>query len=128
VLWGGRRTTRGATFEPLTVKGSRPVSFAAKDSFEMSLFPIPAEREKEREKEERRYFEAVWHTFFEAAIMMEAKRHLPACQRRRVSCQGVNVTGRATRGVPGRGTDSSSLPCHSCFRSCLCLCFRDLRE
>jgi hypothetical protein len=32
--------------------------------------------------------------------MTEAKRRPPACQRRRVSCQGVNVTGRATRGVP----------------------------
>jgi hypothetical protein len=30
--------------------------------------------------------------------------------------------------IPGRGTGSSSLPCHSCFRSCLYLCFRNLRE
>jgi hypothetical protein len=65
----------------------------------MSPFPIPVEREKERGKEERRYFEIVWHTFFEAVIMMEVKRRPPACQRRRVSCQGVNATGRATRGV-----------------------------
>jgi hypothetical protein len=65
----------------------------------MSLFPIPVEREKEREKEERRYFEAVWRTFFEVAIMTEAKRHPLAYQRRRVSCQGVNAIGRATHGV-----------------------------
>jgi hypothetical protein len=65
----------------------------------MSPFPIPAEREKGREKEERRYFETVWHTFFEAVIMTEVKRRSPACQRRRVPCQGVNATGRATRGV-----------------------------
>jgi hypothetical protein len=45
----------------------------------MSLFPIPVEREKEREKEEMRYFEAVWRTFFEATIMTEAKRHPTAC-------------------------------------------------
>jgi hypothetical protein len=49
--------------------------------------------------EERRYFKTVWHTFFEAVIMMKAKRHPPACQRRRVSCQGVNATGRAIREV-----------------------------
>jgi hypothetical protein len=65
----------------------------------MSLFLIPAEREKERGKEERRYFETVWRTFFEAVIMTEAKRRPPACQRRRVSCHGVNATGWATRGV-----------------------------
>jgi hypothetical protein len=46
-----------------------------------------------------RYFETVWRTFFEAVIMTEAKRCLPACQRRRVSCQGVNATGRVTHGV-----------------------------
>jgi hypothetical protein len=65
----------------------------------MSPFPIPAEREKEKGKEERRYFETVWRTFFEAVIMTEAKRRPPACQRRCVSCQGVNATGRVTRGV-----------------------------
>jgi hypothetical protein len=65
----------------------------------MSPFSIPAEREKERGKEERRYFEIVWHTFFEVVIMTEVKRRPPACQRRRVSCQEVNATGRATRGV-----------------------------
>jgi hypothetical protein len=65
----------------------------------MSLFSIPTEREKEREKEERRYFEIVWHTFFEAVIMMAAKQRPLACQRRRVSCQGVNAKGRATHGV-----------------------------
>jgi hypothetical protein len=65
----------------------------------MSHFLIPAEREKEKGKEERRYFEIVWHTFFEAVIMTEAKWRPSACQRRRVSCQGVNATGRATRGV-----------------------------
>jgi hypothetical protein len=31
--------------------------------------------------------------------MTDAKRRLPACQRRRVSCQEVNATGRPTRGV-----------------------------
>jgi hypothetical protein len=31
--------------------------------------------------------------------MTEVKRRPPACQRGCVSCQGVNVTGRATRGV-----------------------------
>jgi hypothetical protein len=31
--------------------------------------------------------------------MMEAKRRPPAYRRRRVSCQGVNATGWATRGV-----------------------------
>jgi hypothetical protein len=65
----------------------------------MSLFPIPAEREKERGKEERRYFETVWRTFFETIIITEAKRCPPACQRRHVYCQGVNATGRATRRV-----------------------------
>jgi hypothetical protein len=45
----------------------------------MSLFPIPAEREKERGKEERRYFEIVWRTFFEAVIMTEVKRRPPTC-------------------------------------------------
>jgi hypothetical protein len=64
----------------------------------MSPFPIPAERGKERGKEERRYFETVWHTFFEADIMTEAKRRPPAYQRRRVSCQGVNATGRRLTG------------------------------
>jgi hypothetical protein len=63
----------------------------------MSPFPIPAEREGG--KEERIYFETVWHTFFEAVIMTEAKWRPPACQRRRVSCQRVNATGQATRGV-----------------------------
>jgi hypothetical protein len=65
----------------------------------MSRFPIPMEREKEKGKEERRYFEIMWHTFFEAVIMTEVKRCPSACQRRCVSCQGVNATGRATRGV-----------------------------
>jgi hypothetical protein len=65
----------------------------------MTLFPIHVEREKERGKEERRYFKTVWRTFFEAVIMTEAKRRPPACQRGRVSYQGVNATGRATRGV-----------------------------
>jgi hypothetical protein len=65
----------------------------------MSLFPIPAEREKERGKEERRYFETVGHTFFEAVIRTEVKLRPPACQRGRVSCQGVNAMGRATHGV-----------------------------
>jgi hypothetical protein len=65
----------------------------------MSPFSIPVEREKERGKEERRYFETVWRTFFEAVIMKETKRRPPACQRRRVSCQGVNAMGWATRGV-----------------------------
>jgi hypothetical protein len=46
----------------------------------MSLFPIPAEREKERGKEERRYFETVWRTFFEAVIMTKVKRCSPACR------------------------------------------------
>jgi hypothetical protein len=64
----------------------------------MSRFPIPVERERKRK--ERRYFEVVWRTFFEVVIMTETKWRLLACQRRRVSCQGVNVTGRATRGVP----------------------------
>jgi hypothetical protein len=41
----------------------------------------------------------MWRTFFEAVIMTEAKRRQPACRRRRVSCQGVNATGRATRRV-----------------------------
>jgi hypothetical protein len=47
----------------------------------MSPFPIPAEREREgvRGKEERRYFETVWRTFFEAVIMTEAKWRPPAC-------------------------------------------------
>jgi hypothetical protein len=58
----------------------------------MSPFLIPAEREKERDKEEMRYFETVWRTFFEAVIMTEVKRRPPACQ-------GVNAMGRATRGV-----------------------------
>jgi hypothetical protein len=40
----------------------------------MSRFPIPVEREKEKGKEERRYFETVWRTFFEAVIMSKAKR------------------------------------------------------
>jgi hypothetical protein len=36
----------------------------------MSLFSDPCgEREKERGKEERRYFETVWRTFFEAVII-----------------------------------------------------------
>jgi hypothetical protein len=48
----------------------------------MSRFPIPAEREKEKGKEERRYFETVWRTFFEAVIMTEAKQRPSACQRR----------------------------------------------
>jgi hypothetical protein len=65
----------------------------------MSCFPIPVEREKEKGKEERRYFEAVWRTFFEAVIMTEAKRCSSACQRRRLSCQGVNATGQAICGV-----------------------------
>jgi hypothetical protein len=65
----------------------------------MSLFPIPMEREKDKGKEERRYFETVWRTFFEVVIMTEAKRRPSTCQRRRVSCQGVNVTGRAIHGV-----------------------------
>jgi hypothetical protein len=65
----------------------------------MSCFPIPAEREKEKGKEERRYFETVWHTFFEAVIMTEAKQRPSACQKRHVSDPGVNATGRATRGV-----------------------------
>jgi hypothetical protein len=43
----------------------------------MSPFSIPAERE--RGKEERRYFEIVWCTFFEVVIMTEAKRRPPAC-------------------------------------------------
>jgi hypothetical protein len=50
-----------------------------KGSFEMFSFSIPAEREKEREKKERRYFETVWHTFFEAVIMTEVKRRPLAC-------------------------------------------------
>jgi hypothetical protein len=62
----------------------------------MSHFPILVEREREREK---RYFKIVWHTFFEAVIMTEVKRRPSAYQRRRVSCQGVNATGRVTRGV-----------------------------
>jgi hypothetical protein len=45
----------------------------------MSRLPIPEEREKERGKEERRYFETVWRTFFETVIMMEAKRCPSAC-------------------------------------------------
>jgi hypothetical protein len=31
--------------------------------------------------------------------MTEVKRCPSACQRRRVSCKGVNATGRAIRGV-----------------------------
>jgi hypothetical protein len=48
--------------------------------------------------------------------MTEAKRRPPACQRRRVSCQRVNATGRATRGVSVararvvRGTEKTVLP------------------
>jgi hypothetical protein len=41
----------------------------------------------------------VWRTFFEAVIMTEVKWCPPVCQRRRVSCQGVNAIGRVIRGV-----------------------------
>jgi hypothetical protein len=64
VLWGGRRTPQGATFESLISRRARGPFVFAKGSFEMSPFPIPTEREKERGKEERRYFETVWRTFF----------------------------------------------------------------
>jgi hypothetical protein len=62
----------------------------------MSLFPIPAEREKERGKEEKRYFETVWRTFFEAVIMTKAKRRPPACQGCFVCCRWKQRRGRCS--------------------------------
>jgi hypothetical protein len=58
----------------------------------------------------------VWRTFFEAVIMIEVKQRPLVCQRRRVSCQGVNATGRVIRGASVararviRGMEKTALP------------------
>ena len=40
-----------------------------------------------------------WRTFFDAVIMTEVKRRRFACQRHRLSCRRVNVTGRVVHEV-----------------------------
>jgi hypothetical protein len=40
-----------------------------------------------------------WHTFFDAVIMAEVKRHLLRCQRCRLSCRRVNATRRVVHGA-----------------------------
>jgi hypothetical protein len=81
VLWGGRQTPKGATFESLISRRARgPFPLLRRTPSKCLLSrSLWRERERERGKEERRYFETVWRTFFEAVIMTEAKRRPPAC-------------------------------------------------
>jgi hypothetical protein len=81
VLWGGCRTPQGTTFEPLISRRARGPFPLLRRTPSKCLLSRSLRRERERVKEERRYFETVWRTFFEAVIMTEAKWRPPACQR-----------------------------------------------
>jgi hypothetical protein len=116
VLWGCRRTPLGATFEPLISRRARGPFPSLRRTPSKCPVSRSLRRERKRKRKERRYFKTVWHTFFEAVIMMEAKRRPSVRQWRRVTCQGVNATGRATRGVSVararvvRGMEKTILP------------------
>jgi hypothetical protein len=101
VLWGGRRTPQGATFEPLISRRARGLFPSLRRT--PSKYPVSRSLRRDRKRKEKKkgdISKRCGAPYFEAFIMIEAKRRSPACQRRRVSCQGVNVTGRATHGVP----------------------------
>jgi hypothetical protein len=54
VLWGGCRTPKGATFEPLISRRAwGPFPSSRRILFALSPFPVPVEREREREEKEK---------------------------------------------------------------------------
>jgi hypothetical protein len=63
VFWGGCRTPRGATFEPLISRRARgPFPSLRRILFEISPFPVPVARERE-EKEKDTNLNNVVHLF-----------------------------------------------------------------
>jgi hypothetical protein len=63
VLWGGRRSPEGATFEPLISRRARgPFPSLGRILFGISPFPVPVARERE-EKEKDMNLNKATHLF-----------------------------------------------------------------
>jgi hypothetical protein len=100
VLWGGRQTPRGATFEPLISRRARgPFPSLRRIP---SKCPVSRSLWRERRRKERKKGDILKQCgtpFLRQSSCRRRNDARFACQRCRVPCQGVNATERATRGV-----------------------------
>jgi hypothetical protein len=68
--------SEGPAFEPLISRGARgPLPSRRRIPYGVSPFPVSVVRERKRKRKRVRN-RMTWHTFFDAVIMVEAKRRL----------------------------------------------------